>query len=151
MQDLHFHSDDFKNSIEKDFKFLKEATSRNVENFQTSLNLQQTYSSSLCSHVNNIYSKLSELQRQIQNSHTHMNQGDTLQIEAPNLTQTSMESLPLVPMRYQRNYRYRGHHHPFRQLPNLRTSVLPLQQPFNSQHLRTQTGQTQSLYKSLHR
>ena len=40
-------------------------------------------SSSLCSHVNNIYSKLSELQRQIQNHHTHMNQGDTVQIEAP--------------------------------------------------------------------
>ena len=65
LQDLHFHFDDFKNSIEKDFKFLKEATLRNVKNFQTSLNLQQTYSSSLCLHVNNIYSKLSELQRQI--------------------------------------------------------------------------------------
>ena len=26
-QDLHFHFDDFKNSLEKDFKFLKEATS----------------------------------------------------------------------------------------------------------------------------
>ena len=32
-QDLHLHFDDFKNSIEKDFKFLKEATSRNIENF----------------------------------------------------------------------------------------------------------------------
>ena len=41
------------------------------------------YSSSLCSHVNNIYSKLSELQRQIQHHHVHMNQGDTVQIEAP--------------------------------------------------------------------
>ena len=70
-------------SLEKDFKYLKEATSQNIENIQTSLNLQQTYSSSLCSHVNNIYSKLSELQRQIQNHHTHMNQGDTVQIEAP--------------------------------------------------------------------
>ena len=83
LQDLHFHFDDFKNSIEKDFKFLKEATSRNIENFQTSLNLQQTYSSSLCLHVNNIYNKLAELQRQIQNHHTHMNPGDTVQIEAP--------------------------------------------------------------------
>ena len=54
-QDLHLHFDDFKNSIEKDIKFLKEATSRNIENFQTSLNLQQTYSASLCSHINNIY------------------------------------------------------------------------------------------------
>ena len=83
LQDLHFHFDDFKNSIEKDFKFLKEATSRNVKNFQTSLNLQQMYSSSLCSHVNNIYNKLAELQRQIQNHHMHMNPGDTVQIEAP--------------------------------------------------------------------
>ena len=40
------------------------------------------YSSTLCSHVNNIYSKLSELQRQIQNHHMHMNQGDTVQIQA---------------------------------------------------------------------
>ena len=62
LQDLHFHFNDFKTSLEKDFKYLKEATSRNIQNFQTSLNLQQTYSSSLCSHVNNIYSKLLELQ-----------------------------------------------------------------------------------------
>ena len=83
LQDLHFHFDDFKNSLEKDFKFLKEATSQNIQNFQTSLNLQQTYSSSLCSHVNNIYNKLSELQRQIQNHHMHINPGDMVQIEAP--------------------------------------------------------------------
>ena len=82
LQDLHLHFDDFKNSIEKDFKFLKGATSRNVENFQTSLNLQQTYSSSLCSHMNNIYNKLAELQRQIQHCDPHMNSGDTIQIEA---------------------------------------------------------------------
>ena len=83
LQDLHFHFNAFKNTLEKDFKFLKEATSRNVQNFQTSLNLQQTYSASLCSHVNNTYGKLSELQRQIQKHSTHMNQGDTIQIEAP--------------------------------------------------------------------
>ena len=62
---------------------MKEATSKNVKNFQISLNLQQTYSSSLCSHINNRYNKLSELQRQIQNCPTHMNPGDTVQIEAP--------------------------------------------------------------------
>ena len=54
-QDLHFHLDKFKNGIEKKFAFLKEATWKNAENFQSSLNLQQTYSASLCSHVNNIY------------------------------------------------------------------------------------------------
>ena len=83
LQDLHFYFDDFINTLEKDFKFLKEATSRNMQNFQTSLNLQQTYSASLCSHVNTIYSKLSELQRQIQNHHMHMNPGDPVQIETP--------------------------------------------------------------------
>ena len=83
LQDLHLHFDDFKNSLEKDFNYLKEATSQNIQNIQTSLNLQQTYSSSLCSHVNNIYSKLSELQKQIQHHHMYMKQGDTVQIEAP--------------------------------------------------------------------
>ena len=82
-QDLHLHFDDFKNSIEKDFVFLKEATSRNVENFQTSLNFQQTYSASLCSHVTNIYNKLAELQRQIQHHDLHMNSRDMIKIEAP--------------------------------------------------------------------
>ena len=62
LQDLHFHFNDFKTSLEKDFKYVKEATSQKIQNFQTSLNLQQMYSSSLCLHVNNIYSKLSELQ-----------------------------------------------------------------------------------------
>ena len=62
---------------------MKEATLRNVENFQTSLNLQQTYSSSLCSHVNNIYNKLAELQRHLQHCDPHMNSGDMIQIEAP--------------------------------------------------------------------
>ena len=83
IQDLHFHFDDFKNSIEKEFAFLKEATLKNVGNFQSSLNLQQTYSASLCSHVNNIYNKLVELQWKIQHHDPHMNSGDTIQIEAP--------------------------------------------------------------------
>ena len=34
-------------------------------------------------HVNNIYNKLAELQRQIQNHQPHMNSGDMVQIEAP--------------------------------------------------------------------
>ena len=63
---------------------MKEATSRNVENLQTSLSPQQTYSASLCSHINNMYNKLAELWRQIQHSDPHMNSGDTIQIEAPN-------------------------------------------------------------------
>ena len=60
IQDLHFYIDNFKNSIEKEFALLKEATHKNVENCQSSLSLQQTHSASLCSHVNNIYNKLAE-------------------------------------------------------------------------------------------
>ena len=83
IQDLHFHFDNFKNGIEKEFALFKEATQKNVENFQPSLSLQQTYSASLCSHVNNIYNKLAEIQWHIQHHDPHMNFGDTIQIEAP--------------------------------------------------------------------
>ena len=83
LEDLHFHFDDFKTSLETEFNHLKEVTSRNIQSIQMSLNLQQMYSSSLCSHVNNIYSKLSELQKQIQHHHMYVNQGDMVQIEAP--------------------------------------------------------------------
>ena len=41
IQDFHFHIDDFKTNIEKEFALLKEATHKNVENFQSSLNPQQ--------------------------------------------------------------------------------------------------------------
>ena len=83
IQDLHFHFDNFKNGIEKKFALLKEATQKNVENFQSSLSLQQTYSASLCSHVDNIYNKLVELQWQLQHCDTHMNYEDMIQIEVP--------------------------------------------------------------------
>ena len=63
--DVHLHFDSFKSSIETEFKHLKEVTPHNVENIQASLGVQQTYSSTLCSHINNIYSKLSELQKHI--------------------------------------------------------------------------------------
>ena len=80
---MHLHFDNFKNGIEKEFAFLKEATLKNVGNFQSSLSLQQTYSTSLYSHLNNIYNKLAELQWQIQHRDPHMNSGDTIQIEVP--------------------------------------------------------------------
>ena len=39
LQDLHLHFDDFKTSLETDFKHLREATSHSIQNIQTSLNL----------------------------------------------------------------------------------------------------------------
>ena len=51
ISDLHLHIDNFKINIQKEFNFLKEATHKNVENFQTSINLQQTYLVALGSHI----------------------------------------------------------------------------------------------------
>ena len=95
IQDLHFHIDDFKSNIEKEFAFLKEATHKNVENFQSSLNLQQTYSAALCFHVNNIYNKLAEIQQQLSHPNQHMNTGDVIQIEAPDFDPDIDEVLPI--------------------------------------------------------
>ena len=95
IQDLHLHIDNFKTNIEKEFNFLKEATCKNVENFQPLLNLQQTYSAELCSHVNNIYNKLSEIQQQLPHSTQHMNPGDVIQIEAPDFDPDIDETIPI--------------------------------------------------------
>ena len=83
VEDLHFHFNSFKSSIETNFKHLKEEMSCNVQSIQTSLGVQQTYSSTLCSHVNNIYNKLSKLQKHIQHHCMYPHQSDTVQIDAP--------------------------------------------------------------------
>ena len=81
--DFHSHIDDFKGSIQKEVSFLKEVTRKNIENFQASLSLQQTYSAALASHINNIYHKISELQQQLPPPTQHMNTGDSIQINTP--------------------------------------------------------------------
>ena len=83
ISDLHQHTDDFKANIQKEFNFLKEATCKNIKNFQTSLNLQQTYSVALCSHINNIYHNILKIQQQLPHPTQHMNSGDIIQIDAP--------------------------------------------------------------------
>ena len=83
ISDLHLHIDNFKVNIQKDFNFLKEETRKNIENFQASLSLQQTYSAALGSHINNIYHKISKLQQQLPHPTQHMNTGDIIQINVP--------------------------------------------------------------------
>ena len=95
IQDLHLHIDDFKSGIEKEFTFLKEATCKNMENFQSSLNLQQAYSAALCSHINNIYNKLAEIQQQFAHPNQHMNTGDVIEIEAPDFDPDIDEAPPI--------------------------------------------------------
>ena len=63
---------------------MKKATSKNIEQFQNAINLQQMYITSLCGHINTIYAKLAQLDRQIQTHclYSH-SQTDSVQINAP--------------------------------------------------------------------
>ena len=83
ISDLHLHIDNFKGDIQKEFNSLKEATRKNIKNFQASLTSQQTYWAALGSHINNIYHKISKLQQQLPHPTQHMNTGDIIQINAP--------------------------------------------------------------------
>ena len=53
------------------------------------------YSAALCSHVNNIYHKISEIQQQLPHSTQHMNTGDVIQIEVPDFDPDINEGLPI--------------------------------------------------------
>ena len=66
----HFH--DLQTMLQTEFSLLKKAASKNIENLQEAVNLQQTYTTSLCSHVNSIYTKLAQLDRQIQTHYIHI-------------------------------------------------------------------------------
>ena len=48
----------------------------------------------LCSHVNNIYHKISEIQQQLPHSTQHINTGEVLQINAPDFDPDIDEGLP---------------------------------------------------------
>ena len=49
----------------------------------------------LCSHINNIYNKLVEIQQQLPHSAQHMNTGDMIQIEVPDFDPDIDEALPI--------------------------------------------------------
>ena len=99
----HFH--DLQNTLQTEFNLLKKATLKNIENLHDAINLQQMYTTSLCSHINTIYTKLAQLDKQIQ---THClyphSQTDSVQINAPEYdsntngqTDTLLDIQPQVP------------------------------------------------------
>ena len=59
----HFH--DLKTTLKTEFNLLKKATSKNIENLQEAIQSQQAYTTTLCGHVNSIYTKLAQLDRQV--------------------------------------------------------------------------------------
>ena len=60
----HFH--DLQTTLQTKFTLLKKATSKNTENLQESVNLQQTYTTALCGHINVIHAKLAQLENRLQ-------------------------------------------------------------------------------------
>ena len=78
----HFH--DLKTTLQTEFSLLKKATSENIKNLQEAIKLQQTYTTTLCSHINSIYVKLAQLDRQVQMHYLYPHpQLDVVQINAP--------------------------------------------------------------------
>ena len=77
----YFH--DLQTTLQTQFSLVKKATSKNIENLQDAINLQLTYTISLCCHVNFIFTKVAQLDRQIQ---THClyphSQSDLVQLNA---------------------------------------------------------------------
>ena len=60
----HFHN--LKTTLQSEFNLLKIATSKNIENIQEVVQLQQAYTTALCSYINSLYTKLVQLDRQVQ-------------------------------------------------------------------------------------
>ena len=77
-----FH--DLQTNLQTKFSLLKKATSQNIENLQEAITLQQNYTSAICGHVNSIYIKLAQLDRQVQTQCLYPHpQSDVVQINAP--------------------------------------------------------------------
>ena len=60
----HFH--DLKTTLQTEFNLLKKVTSKNIENLKEAIQSQQAYTTALSSHVNSLYTKLAQLDRQVQ-------------------------------------------------------------------------------------
>ena len=92
----HFH--DVQTTMQTDFNLLKKATSKNIKNLHDAINLQQTYTTSLCSHVNTIYTKLAQLDKQIQThclySHSQTDSIETNALEDDSDIDGQTDTLP---------------------------------------------------------
>ena len=82
LEKYHLVLDSLEN-LKSQFHFLKEATSRNVENLQQAITVQQAYTASLCSYINSILPKITKLEDTIHKiNHKLTMEQDTIQINA---------------------------------------------------------------------
>ena len=77
----HFH--DLKTNLQAEFNLLKKATSKNIENIQEAVQSQQAYTTALCGHINSLYTKLVQLDKQVQTHCLYPHpQSDVMQLNA---------------------------------------------------------------------
>ena len=78
----HFH--DLKTILQDKFDLLKKATLKNVQNIQEAVQSQQAYTTALCSHINSLYTKLAQIDKQVQIHCLYPHpQSDVVQLNTP--------------------------------------------------------------------
>ena len=68
-EDLLDHFHDLKQSITQEFNYLKKATSLNVQDLNKHITAQETFNSTLSSHINIIHTRLAQLALQVTQGH----------------------------------------------------------------------------------
>ena len=80
LEKYHLVPDSLEN-LQSQFHFLKEATSRNIENLQQAITVQQTYTANLCTYINNILPRITKLEDTIHKIEQKLTtEQDTIQI-----------------------------------------------------------------------
>ena len=82
LEKYHLVPDSLEN-LQSQFNFLKEVTSRNVQNLQQAITVQQTYTANLCTFINNILPRITKLEDAIHKFGQKLTtEQDTIQINA---------------------------------------------------------------------
>ena len=73
-----------KTTLQAEFNLLKKATSKNIQNIQEAVQSQQAYTTALYSHITTLYTKLVQLDKQVQTHCIYPNpQSDVVQLNSP--------------------------------------------------------------------
>ena len=62
LEKCHLLPDNFEN-LQSQFRFLKKATSKNIEHLQQAINVQQTCATTICTYINNILPHITKLEQ----------------------------------------------------------------------------------------
>ena len=78
----HFH--DLKTTLHAEFDLLKKTTLKNIQNIQEAVQSQQAYTTALYGHIIKLYTKLAQLDKQVQTHCIYPHpQLDVVQVDAP--------------------------------------------------------------------